>query len=152
MPTDSRDRVSATFLDVVEKLTFMFGEAVPVDDLPETEGLHAEAWLTFSGDVCGRLAIIVPENLTPQIAGNILGLEPEDVLPGEMKNDALCELLNVVAGHVVMALAGSKSNFTLSAPTFEVLDREAFAAVCADPDTATYLLDDNPVLLNLNRQ
>ena len=145
----SNERVQATFLEVVEKLTFMFGEAVDAADLPPTAGDYAEAWLTFDGAVKGRLAVIVPADLTPEIAANILGLDPSELEPGEMTADALRELLNVVSGHVVMALATSQADFSLSAPAYRTLARDQWLALCADPDTAPFLLDENPVLLNL---
>lgn len=149
MPIENHEHVAAAFLGVVEKLTFMFGEVVPVDDLELPTGKCAEAWLLFSGDVRGRLAIAVPQELTPEIAGNILGLDPEDLPPGEMMIDALGELLNVVSGHVVMALAGPQANFGLSAPQHRVIDARAFRALCHDQNSATFMLDDWPVLLNL---
>lgn len=145
----STDRVQATFLEVVEKLTFMFGEAVTSADLPATAGEYSEAWLTFGGALSGRLAIIVPTEMTPEIAGNILGLDPADVQPGEMMADALRELLNVISGHVVMALATNQADFQLSAPNHRQLTEEQWVALCEDPDTAPFLLDESPVLLNL---
>lgn len=143
------ERVQATFLEVVEKLTFMFGESVTAADVPATAGEYAEAWLTFTGAVSGRLAVVVPSELTPEIAGNILGLDPADVHPGEMMADALRELLNVVSGHVVMALATSHADFKLSSPHYQTLGDAQWVALCEDADTACFLLDDNPVLLNL---
>ncbi len=143
------DRVQSTFLEVVEKLTFMFGESVTSAELPSTAGEYSEAWLTFEGAVKGRLAIIVPSELTPEIAGNILGLDPSDVQPGEMMADALRELLNVISGHVVMALATSQADFQLSAPGYRQLTEAQWVALCEDPDTAPFLLDESPVLLNL---
>jgi chemotaxis protein CheY-P-specific phosphatase CheC len=146
MPTE---RVQATFLAVVEKLTFMFGEAVAAADLPATAGEYSEAWLTFSGAAQGRLAVIVPSELTPEIAGNILGLDPADVHPGEMMADALRELLNVISGHVVMALVTNRAEFKLSAPEHRQLTQAQWRALCEDEDSAAFLLDDSPVLLNL---
>jgi CheY-specific phosphatase CheX len=146
MPTE---QVQSTFLTVVEKLTFMFGEAVSSADLPPTEGEYFEAWLTFAGTINGRLAVIVPSELTPEIAGNILGLDPADVQPGEMMVDALRELLNVISGHVVMALATNLADFKLSPPEHRQLTEEQWVALCEDPNTAPFLLDESPVLLNL---
>ncbi len=143
------ERVQSTFLEVVEKLTFMFGEAVSSADLPPTAGEYSEAWLTFDGAVKGRLAVIVPSEMTPEIAGNILGLDPADVQPGEMMADALRELLNVISGHVVMALATTQADFRLSAPEYRQLAEAQWVALCEDPDTAPFLLDESPVLLNL---
>jgi CheY-specific phosphatase CheX len=143
------EQVQSTFLAVVEKLTFMFGEVVSSADLPATEGEYSEAWLTFAGTVNGRLAVIVPSELTPEIAGNILGLDPAEVQPGEMMEDALRELLNVISGHVVMALATNLADFKLSPPKCRQLTEEQWVALCEDPDTTPFLLDESPVLLNL---
>ncbi len=141
--------MQATFLEVVEKLTFMFGEEAEMDEVEVGDEPWVEARMKFTGDLAGSLAVIVPESLQPEIAANILGLDAEGIDTKEMLDDSLREVLNVVCGHVIMALVGQDSNFDLFAPSNEVLTGENLQALMADSGTTAYLLDDEPLLLNL---
>ena len=61
----------------------------------------------------------------------------------------LGEMLNVVCGHVIMALAGQGANFEPAPPNITELDRDTLDGFLADTDTTAYLLDDEPLLLSL---
>jgi CheY-specific phosphatase CheX len=141
--------LETTFISVVEKLTFMFGEQVDVSEVEAGDEVWMQARMEFSGDLPGALSVIVPEALQPEIAANILGLDAEGLDTREVLDDALREVLNVVCGHVIMALAGNDANFELDTPRNTELDGEQLAAVLAHEGTTAYLLDDEPVLLNL---
>jgi CheY-specific phosphatase CheX len=141
--------LETTFISVVEKLTFMFGEQVDVSEVEAGDEVWMQARMEFSGDLPGALSVIVPEALQPEIAANILGLDAEGLDTREVLDDALREVLNVVCGHVIMALAGNDANFELDTPCNTELDGEQLAAVLAHQGTTAYLLDDEPVLLNL---
>jgi len=147
--TTDRDSIGTTFLEVVEKLTFMFGEELPKADLPEPEGDYSVARIQFDGAVAGAVSLVVPEELVPEIAGNILGLDPDEVESTEMMQDAVRELLNVACGHVVMELAGAGADFTLAAPVYTIVGADAYAAYRDDDDSFAFLLEDSPALLNL---
>ncbi len=138
------------FLDVCERLAFMFGEPVDREGLPIGEGDEwARAHIDFEGVVSGSLVLVVPRPLCLEFAANILGLDPEDLDYGPVSVDALCELLNVVAGHVVRALQGEDHDFRLSVPSYDDLAEDGYLACLDAPDTFYYDLDDNPVLLTL---
>jgi CheY-specific phosphatase CheX len=149
MSDDRQQAVTTTFLDVVEKLTFMFGEPVVVEELDRGDEEWVEARMAFTGEVNGSLAVIVPESLQPEIAANILGLDPQDLSPPEMLADALREMLNVVCGHIIMALVGSAADFRLQTPVHSRLTTVQLDALCANPDTTGFLMDDEPLLLHL---
>jgi chemotaxis protein CheY-P-specific phosphatase CheC len=93
--------------------------------------------------------VAVPEEITADIAANILGLEPEDIESEEMRHDALAEMLNVACGHVIMALAGTDANFKLDAPTTGKVDEDSFNMMMVDENFIGFLLDDSPVFLGL---
>src|SRR5690606_31058273 len=105
--------LEATVLAVVEKLTFMFGEHVAVEEITVNPEPWVEARMEFVGDVRGDLAVVVPRRLQPQIAANILGADSVSAYGQDVLDDALRELLNVVCGHVILALAGDQANFRL---------------------------------------
>jgi len=141
--------MEVTVLAVVEKLTFMFGEHVVADEIT----VNAEPWVSarmeFSGDVHGSLEVAVPQSLQPEIAANILGLETDGEPSPEVLDDALRELLNVVCGHVIVALAGNRTDFDLTPPRNAALALDQVTQMLGDPDTTCYLMDDEPLLLNL---
>ena len=145
----TKANVESTFIKVVEQLTFMFGEETDSSEIEVTPEPWVEARIDFTGDLVGSLAIMVPESLQPEIAANILGLDTEGLDTKEVLDDALGEVLNVVCGHVIMALAGQGANFELAPPNITELDRDTLDGFLADTDTTAYLLDDEPLLLRL---
>jgi chemotaxis protein CheY-P-specific phosphatase CheC len=149
MADDRLETVETTFLDVVEKLTFMFGEQAEKDEIEVGEEPWIEARMRFTGGQEGSLAVIVPRSLQPEIAANILGLDAEGLETQEVLDDALREMLNVVCGHALMELCGGGRDFVLETPTNVELDDEALGALLAQDRCSAYLLDDEPVLLHL---
>ena len=152
MPDFSQETIAATFLDVVEQLTFMFGELEDKDELEFTDAEFTQASMEFTGDVAGTLSVTVPTAVTAEIAANILGLDPGDLCDQAMLDDALKEMLNVVCGHVIMAIAGRDANFTLHAPAIAPVDPEQLQALIADDAYFGFDLDESPVLLGLVRK
>jgi len=149
MQTSTQEQLSRTFLEVVEQLTFMFGEPEGKDQLEVGGFDFMTAAINFQGDLNGELTIAVPDNITAEIAANILGLEPEDVQSEEMRCDALAEMLNVVCGHVIMAIAGTDANFKLGAPVTGQAERDKLDLMIDSDDYMGLILDDNPVFLGL---
>lgn len=143
------ESVSATFLEVVEQLTFMFGEPAHKAALLDADGDYVLAQLSFTGDVVGTLSLAVPGECVPEIAANILGLEPEEMESNSMAPDSLGEMLNVICGHVIMAIAGKGADFRLGSPSVVTATPEFLAERVDDPDWLGFLLEENMVLLGL---
>lgn len=152
METSIRDQLSTTFLEVVEQLTFMFGELTPKADLDAEGRQFMQAAMKFHGAIEGELTVAVPDDITVEIAANILGLEPEEVEPEFMRRDALAEMLNVVCGHVIMAMAGHDANFKLESPVTGPVDEDGFNRIMLSEDFIGFMLDDNPVFLGLEQE
>lgn len=152
MPEYSQDTVNATFLDVVEQLTFMFGDPEDKNTL-DTEAVEfTRGRMSFVGDLAGTLTLAVPSAITVDIAANILGLEPEDLADDAVLDDALGEMLNVVCGHVIMALIGTDADFKLQSPEVEIVSEPSLVEMLTDPDFVGFNLDENPVLLGLTTE
>ena len=64
--------------------------------------------------------------------------------------DALAEMLNVVCGHVIMALAGRDANFKLDAPRTGSVQEDEFNRIMLSEDFIGFMLDDSPVFLGLS--
>lgn len=149
MTERAREAVASTFVDVIEKLTFMFGEQAAMEDVAPGTEPWVEARMEFTGDLVGSLAVIVPQEMQPEIAANILGLGSEALQQPEVLDDALREMLNVVCGHVIRAIAGPSCRFDLVTPVNTVLDDESLEELMDDPDSSAFMLDDEPLLMNL---
>lgn len=144
-----QETINATFLDVVEQLTFMFGEPEDKTELELDGETFTQATMEFDGDVVGTLSVTVPTGITAEIAANILGLDAADLTDQAMLDDALAEMLNVVCGHVIMAIAGKGANFVLHTPKVVPVDDAHLVAMLADPSYVAFNLDESPVLLGL---
>lgn len=150
MGANTQDMLAEVFSEVAEKMAFMFTDVPEEHEFP-TDLSHAlEAKMTFSGPFSGGVELVVPMEMCMEIAGNFLGLDPDDDLLTEAAaHDALKEMLNVTCGHVLTAMAGEKPIFDLSVPEVAPLEAEAWRKLRDDPHTCALLVDDNPVLLHL---
>lgn len=117
--------------DVFEKLAFLFSfreeEREPMD-----YASAVVASVTFTGQFEGRLAMAVSEDVLPELAANMLGVEEET--SREEQQDALKELINVVCGNLLPELAGRKKLFNVNAP--QILSPEQSAALADDAPAA----------------
>ncbi len=143
------ESVSATFLGVVEQLTFMFGEPASKSGVLATDDDYVVAHLDFTGDAKGWLSLAVPTGCVAEIAGNILGLEPDELDPSSLAPDSLGEVLNVICGHVIMAIAGKGADFRLGGPIISEASPEFLAAAVTSDDWLGFMLEENMVLLGL---
>lgn len=143
------DTVSATFLQVVEQLTFMFGEPTDKSVILDDDVEHVVASLAFTGDVNGTLSLVAPADCVREIAANILGLEPDELDPDSLAPDSLGEMLNVICGHVIMAIAGRNADFRLGSPVIAAAGPDFLVTAVASAEWLGFVLDDSPVLLGL---
>ncbi len=149
----SEDQVllAKVFARVAEDLAFMFTES-PDEELDEPAGnAFAKAHMSFHGPFSGTLSVAVPESMCAQIASNVLGLDPGDELFIQQPYDALKELLNVTCGNLLTAMAGEEPVFDLQPPEVTVLDRAGWDAFKDSPGTVPFIVEDEPVLLSLQR-
>jgi len=151
MDTDHGQVLRTVFAEISESLAFMFVEE-PEDETsadPDTNDLVL-AFMGFSGPFSGKLVIAVPASLCPEIAANVLGLDPDDELVQAKPYDALKELLNVTCGNVLTAIAGEEPIFDLTPPEVKKMDLTAWQALRNMPGTQQHLVEDRPVLLQLS--
>ena len=141
---------SVIFLDITERLAFMFGDPVAKDEFVQEDLSWSQAGISFSGELSGRISLTVPHMLCFEIAANILGEEVGDLQDIMMSEDALKEMLNVVTGHVVPGIQGEDQPFTLSIPEYRVLPPTEAADLKHDPASICFNLDGSPVLLSMH--
>ncbi|HUW81808.1 MAG TPA: chemotaxis protein CheX [Phycisphaerae bacterium] len=147
MLTEQSQLVAQVFCEVMEKLAFMFGEPADKQRSAPPESAYIQTKMTYTGQTSGMLALTVPASLCPQIAANVLGIDPDDDRAVASSLDALKEVLNVTCGHVLTALAGETPVFDLSVPGTSTLDAGQWTDLLERPDTVALSVDDNVVLL-----
>ncbi len=140
--------VEATFLDVVERQSFMFGAPIPVDALPDMGEESFVAAMSFRGGVRGRLILAMPHYTCLAVAANILGLEADEADDPAKAADALKELLNVVCGRILHEIVPG-ADYILKPPLVQRWSSEDVKAQLEKPGCYGFLLDDMPVLLRL---
>jgi len=149
MQKEHKEILSKIFCNMLEKLTFMFGELVERDELLPQGVDYVQASMTFSGKMSGALSLTVPSFMCTKIAANVLGMEVDDELVMARGTDALREVLNVTCGNVLTAIAGQEPIFNLTVPTISNVNPDAWETLSNDSNTMCFLVDDTPVLLNL---
>lgn len=101
--------------ETFENLAFML--VMPDDEPLDADGPQVTCEVDFSGPFGGRLYLRVSQMMLSPLASNMLGLDFDSDPPSPVQqNDALGELLNVVCGNVLPAIAGTEPLFNVSAP------------------------------------
>ena len=72
--------------------------------------------ITFSGSGSGRVVLACAASVATQLTANLLGSDPEASVGEEDVIQAIGELANITAGHLLVALAGDSAEFRLSSP------------------------------------
>ena len=105
----------STAIETIEKLAFMFS-------FPDEERLEAfpgpaiAAKVGFNGLFSGSLALRMSSSALTELTVNMLGLDDEAETNEEMQLDAFKELLNVLCGNLLPALAGVEAEFGIDTP------------------------------------
>jgi CheY-specific phosphatase CheX len=97
-----------------------------------------QARIGFSGTVSGSFAIQAPRSLLVTMAGDMLGVEPDDPAATESGEAALAEVANVLLGVLLARWLGAGANYEMALPV--VL---AGAAGSAGRGYAAAFLDEN---------
>jgi hypothetical protein len=125
----------------LEGLAFLFSFAAEEREPLCFEGALA-AKLTFSGAMQGTLFIVISAEVLSELAGNMLGSEGEEITEIQ-QHDALKELLNVICGNLLPAVAGTQAVCDIGMPV--VLSPEEGGTLLAEhaPGAAARLDLDN---------
>lgn len=101
------------------ELAFML--VIPREVEPTTQDPPAwgyAARVEFTGPFDGEMHIAVTNDMLQPLAANMLGIDVEEEPPeGVQREDALKELLNVICGNLLPAMAGDQVIFQIGAPT-----------------------------------
>ncbi|MBS3820350.1 MAG: hypothetical protein GVY16_07295 [Planctomycetes bacterium] len=102
--------------ETFESLAFML--PMPEDEDPAADGWAHVCRVEFTGPFGGTVFVAISPGMLDPLAANMLGIESGDDTPeGVQKEDAIKELLNVVCGNLLPAIAGSQEVFHIASPT-----------------------------------
>ena len=96
-----------------EELSFLL-PTPEIDEQQLNAPVEAAVSVDFEGPFSGKLLVKVYGGLLPIIAANMLG--EEEVPSSSPQYDALGEIANVICGHMLPGIAGSKDIFHVSPP------------------------------------
>jgi chemotaxis protein CheY-P-specific phosphatase CheC len=110
-----------------EELSFLL-PTPEIDEQQLNAPVEAAVSVDFEGPFSGKLLVKVYGGLLPIIAANMLG--EEEVPSRSQQYDALGEIANVICGHMLPGIAGSKDIFHVSSPRItESMDLPPMAEV-----------------------
>ena len=110
--------------DTLEKLAFLF--TFPDDERGgDGQDPAIVGRVGFNGHFDGSLLMIISESVIPELAANMLGLDDDADISSVEQQDALKEILNVICGNVLPAIAGEKVEFNIEAP--EIISQKTAA-------------------------
>jgi chemotaxis protein CheY-P-specific phosphatase CheC len=109
------DAIRQVAEEMFETLAFMF--PIPPDEaMPDDQPLR-RVQVDFDGYFPGRLYLGVSAAMLAPLATNMLGMDDFGSEPSEAQQaDALKELINVLCGNILPAIAGSDPVFNVHAP------------------------------------
>jgi CheY-specific phosphatase CheX len=107
--------LTAVTNDTLEKLAFLFAfpDDERVNDGPDPAVVGR---VEFNGYFDGSLLMRISACAIPELANNMLGLDDDAEISKAEQQDALKEILNVICGNALPALAGDQVEFKIEAP------------------------------------
>lgn len=123
---------SLTF--TLEEAAFVMLERVP--EPPAWRGAVVEAHMPFWGPISGRLVLATSPAFALELAGNLLGVDPESVEASKGAHDSVGELLNIYAGALFERAFGKECDLNMGLPTLRTTmgssrETERAQACCA---------------------
>jgi len=109
--------------DTLEKLAFLFvfpdEERVSDEPQPVITGR-----VQFNGFFSGSLVLRMSNSVLPELSANMLGVNDDAEISPEDQQDAFKEMLNVICGNLLPAIAGDHVVFNIEAPEI-ILENDA---------------------------
>ena len=121
MASDPTEALARSVVRTLEEAAFVFA-GLAESSPPPFSGTVLEARLAFWGGEAGELTIATDNRLAAELAANLLGEDAEDPEVANRGHEALGELVNMVAGALVVDLYGERSVCRLGVPAIRTVD------------------------------
>ncbi len=138
----------------LETQAFMFTESVDINEIAINDIDCVKVSMDFTGDLYnGSLMAIIPNNISNELAANILGIEDTDDEAMELGQDSLKEVLNVICGRVLTEIFGTEPLFDLSIPTLEDLKSDDILKHVNEDNMCSAIIDEMyPIIVQLEKK
>jgi chemotaxis protein CheY-P-specific phosphatase CheC len=134
--------------DVFESLSFMFGEAIDLDEVDSESESFINVSISYKGDRAGAIILIVSAKTAKILAYNILGIdEDEEDLPFESSMDALKELLNTICSQFITSRYGDEPVFDLTFPETKIISLDEWQESVDSGNFLSLNVEDEPILI-----
>ncbi|MFL5302515.1 MAG: chemotaxis protein CheX [Anaeromyxobacteraceae bacterium] len=136
----TRELLENVLTRTLEEAAFVFAEAT--DAPPQHERTLVEARLAYTGVEAGELTLAAPASLAATIAANLLGEDEGGASTTGDDEDAIGELLNMIAGVVVVELFGEDAACQLGLPRVRRIGPDAHARTLATATAAATMVEE----------
>ena len=144
MSHEHHDVIETVVTDVMEQMAFVFVDPAEITDFDQMPEQAVCVTLIFSGAADGKLTVIADRAVGRELAANLAG---EDQVSEEAADQAIKEVVNVIAGQLLTEIAGTQPVFDLNPPESEALSESAWRAAIEDPAAVALLTEDQPLLV-----
>ncbi|OGV50418.1 MAG: hypothetical protein A2017_15565 [Lentisphaerae bacterium GWF2_44_16] len=141
--------LSKTFCRILEQTAFMFAEEADKNRCSLIDNSFFCSTISFKGPSEGNITLCVPEGISSEIAANILGIETGQEISGQMLEDTVKELTNILCGQFITDVEGTVPVFKFSPPVMKKLQRENWRALLNSANSTSVKIDEIPLILNL---
>lgn len=154
MSKDYSNELYKVLEESLENLAFMFAEEVDVNEIAMSDSECVRVYMEFSGDLYdGSLTMILPNNISSELAANILGIDDASDEASELGEDSLKEVLNVICGRVLTEISGEEPLFDLTIPVLEILDDCQIESYFSNKNMCCAIIDDMyPIILKFEQK
>lgn len=142
-PHDPHETIERVVIDVLEQMAFIFADPTDPADLPEQLDGALRVTMRFHGFAEGLLSVTTGPGVCAELADGLA----EDPDAGQ---EALKELVNVICGQLLTAVAGDQPVFDLDPPLLTEATAEDWAAARGNTAAVTLMTDDCPVVVQLD--
>ncbi|MFL5264646.1 MAG: chemotaxis protein CheX [Anaeromyxobacteraceae bacterium] len=140
MPEISQELLESVLGRMLEEAAFVFAEATTVP--PPHAAALVEARLGYAGPQRGELTLVAPASLAATLAANLLGEDEGGASTTGDDEDAIGELLNMIAGVVVVELFGEDAACQLGLPRVRRIGPDAHARTLATATAAATMVEE----------
>jgi chemotaxis protein CheY-P-specific phosphatase CheC len=141
---DRKEIIYRVLEEILENLAFLFFAPEDTRDTMDYN-VAVAAKISFTGLFSGTLVLALSNQVLPEIARNMLGGVDEDILVPR-QHDAFKELLNVICGNMLPAIAGKREVFAIGVP--DIISPEEMTALalrCPATSMAKVELDNGQI-------
>jgi hypothetical protein len=133
-------------VEVLQTAAFLFADEWQ-EDAEQFSKITNFVKIEFTGESSGYFLIGTTDNIRMIIAENMLGLDSDDPLIIQKKDDAFKEIANILCGHILSFLFGENCFFNILEP-FQVSKKD----IADIPKEAFYkfIVEDEPFVFYYN--